>query len=264
MQQRLAVPTRCLSNALKPALREASRLQVAGVQLDVRQEVAPTEMGPTAIRHFRKTLEELNLKVASGAFPLRQAIYDAQWLERRLDAIRQAMTFCFQLGTDVLTVRPGRLPDPDTRHDEWKVLTEILNELTRFGNHSGVTLCLSLSFESPERVRRLLQEVQEGPLGINFDPLNLIGSGQDPSSMFRDFHADIKHIRARDGLRNIDDEVEETPLGLGAVDWTELVALLHEADYRGWIVLDRTAGENRARDLEAGLTYFRQLMPFRQ
>jgi sugar phosphate isomerase/epimerase len=243
-------------------LREASNLQVSGIQLDVRQEVSPQEMGATAIRHFRKTLQELNLEVASGAFPLRQTIYDAQWLERRLEAIRQAMTFCFQLGTDVLTVRPGRLPDPETKHDEWKVLTEILNDLTRFGNHSGVTLCLSLSFEFPERVRRLLQEVQEGPLGINFDPLNLIGAERDPSSIFRDFHADIKHIRARDGLRNVDDEVEETPLGLGSVDWTELVALLHEADFRGWIVLDRTSGENRARDLAAGLSYLRQLFPF--
>lgn len=237
-------------------------MQVAGVQLDVRQEVSADEMGTTAIRHFRNSLDEMNLKVASGAFPLRQAIYDPQWLERRLEAIRKAMTFCFQLGTDVLTVRPGRLPDPETKHDEWKVLTEILNELTRFGNHSGVTLCLSLSFEFPNRVRQLQQEVQEGPLGINFDPLNLLGAEQNPSAIFRDFHAGIKHIRARDGLRNIDEEVEETPLGQGSVDWMELVALLHEADYRGWMVLDRTSGENRARDLASGLAYLRQFMPF--
>ena len=262
MNLRLALPTRCLANSLKPALREASRLQVAGVQLDVRQEVSPEQMGDTAIRHFCKTLQEMNLQVASGAFPLRQPIYDPQWLERRLDAIRKAMTFCFQLGTDVLTVRPGRLPDPETKHDEWKVLTEILNELTRFGNHAGVTLCLSLSFEFPERVRQLFEEVQEGPLGINFDPLNLIGAEQDPSSMFREFHAEIKHLRARDGLRNIDEEVEETPLGRGAVDWTELAALLFEADFRGWVLLDRTSGENRARDLASGLSYFRQLLPF--
>lgn len=262
MSLRFALPTRCLSASLKTALREASKLQVSGIQLDVRREVSPEEMGATAVRHFRKMLDELNLEVASGAFPLRQAIYDAQWLERRLEAIRQAMTFCFQLGTGVLTVRPGRLPDPEAKHDEWKVLTEILNDLTRFGNQAGVTLCLSLSFEFPERVRQLLQEVQEGPLAINFDPLNLIGAERDPSAIFREFHADIKHIRARDGLRNIDDEVEETPLGLGSVDWTELIALLHEADFRGWIVLDRTSGENRARDLASGLEYLRKLLPF--
>lgn len=262
MNFQYSVPTRCLSSNLKQALLSASRMHVAGIQLDVRQEIAPEQMGKTAIRDFRNRLEELNLKVASAAFPMRQAIYDPQWLERRLETLRSAMMFTYQLGSNILTVRPGRLPNAEERPEEWQVLVEILNELATFGNHSGVTLCLSLSMEFPKRVRQLFQAVTEGPLGINFDPINVLAGDQNVAEMFREFHPQVRHIRARDGLRNIDDEVEEYPIGMGAVDWMELLALLHEADYEGWILIDRTSGEDRARDLSTGLSYLQQLLPF--
>lgn len=264
MIDRYALPTRCLSSNLKQSLHSASRLQVSGVQLDVRQEIAPDQMGASAIRDFRNRLEELNLKVASGAFPLRQAIYESQSLEKRLEAIRAAMTFCYQLGTDILTVRPGPIPDPEQHPEEWQLLIDVLNELTRFGNHSGVTLCLSLSLEVPERVKSLMESVQEGMLGINYDPLSVLGTSQPQAEIFREYHQVIRHIRARDGIRNIEGEVEEVPLGRGAVDWAELLALLQESDYSGWIVLDRAmgAGADQTRDLQQGLLYLRQLMPF--
>jgi len=262
MSFQYAVPTRCLSQNIKQALLSASRMQVSGIQLDVRQELSAEELGPTGIRDFLNKLGELNLKVASGAFPMRQAIYDPQWLERRLETIRSAMAFCYQLGTDVMTIRPGRLPDPEHRPHEWQVLCEILNDLAGFGNHAGVTLCLSLSMEFPDRARKLLSAVTAGPLGVFFDPLNVMSSEGDLSEIFRLFHQEVKHVRARDGIRNIDDEIEEQPLGMGGVDWPQFLALLHEADYQNWIVLDRTSGEDRQRDLTLGLSYLRQLMPF--
>jgi len=262
MSSQYALPTRCLSSNLKQAIISAARFQVAGVQVDVRQELSPDKMGATAIRDFRNRLQEMNLKVASGAFPMRQAIYEPQWLEQRLEALRSAMTFCYQLGTDVLTVRTGRLPDPENRSGEWQVLCEVLNEMARLGNHTGVTLCLSLSMESPERVRQLLKTVTEGQLGLNFDPLTVMAADHDLSVLFRDFHAEIKHVRARDGIRDINHEIEECPLGMGGVDWPQFLGLLQEADYRGWIVIDRTSGDDKVRDLSTGLSYLRQLLPF--
>jgi sugar phosphate isomerase/epimerase len=116
--------------------------------------------------------------------------------------------------------------------------------------------------EFPARVRQLLQAVIEGPLGINFDPLNVMVSENGLNEVVREFHAEIKHVRARDGIRNVDDEVEECPLGMGGVDWPLFLGLLHEADYRNWIVLDRTSGDDRIRDLSVGLSYLRELSPF--
>jgi len=262
MKLRYALPTRCLSTNLKQALLSATRLEVDGVQIDVRQELPADEMGATAIRDFRNRLREMNLSIASTAFPMRQALHTPEWIEQRLNSIRTAMTFSYQLGTDVLTLRPGTLPNPEEQPDQWQIFCEILNDLAGFGNHSGVTLCLSLSMEYPQRVRQLFESVSAGPLGLNFDPVNVLAAERNVSETFREFHREIRHIRARDGLRNIDEEIEEYPIGMGAVDWTELLALLHEADYQNWIVLDRTAGENRLRDLSAGLAYLRQLLPF--
>ncbi|HUG18428.1 MAG TPA: sugar phosphate isomerase/epimerase family protein [Planctomycetaceae bacterium] len=262
MKFRYALPARCFSRDLKQAFRDIAALQVEGIQLDLRNELRPGELGESGVKQFLKQLEEQNLRVASTAFPLRKPLAEPELLDARLEAIRAAMAFTFQLKTPILTLRPGTLPDPESAPEQWELLCDVLNDLTRFGNHIGTTLCLSLSFEFPARVRRLFADVTAGPLGINFDPLNAVGGPQSPGESFREFHRVIQHVRARDGLSDQDGTIEETVLGRGEVDWTELIALLQEASYSGWILLDRISGENAPRDLAYGLKYLKNLLPF--
>jgi sugar phosphate isomerase/epimerase len=262
MKFRYALPTRCFSQDLKQSIREIAAMRVEGVQLDLRNELRPNELGASGVRQFLRQLGEQNLCVASTAFPLRKPLADSELLDARLDAIRAAMAFSYQLRCPLLTLRPGLLPDPETAPAQWEFLRDLLNDLAAFGDHTGTTLCLTISFESPARVRKLLSDVTAGPLGINFDPVNSLGKPQSPGESFREFHSWVRQFRARDGLSDQDGGVEETVLGRGEIDWAEMIALLHEANYSGWVLLDRVAGDNASRDLALGLKYLRNLLPF--
>ncbi len=262
MSLRLALPTRCFPGPLKATLRTFAEREIRGAQFDVGRELKPGEFGESGLRQFRHLLAEYGVAVASCAIPLRKPLHDEVELERRVDAIRSGMTLAYQLGTNILTARTGAIPDPESQPHEWQVLVDVLSDLTAYGNHVGITLCLTVAPNPPKRLRKLLETVVAGPLGLNFDPVVCRTAGSSPADVLREFHAAIGSIRARDAERDIDGEVEETDLGRGDVDWAELLALLHEIEYAGWIVLDRTSGDDKPSDLFRGVRYLRNLMPF--
>ncbi len=93
---------------LKKALHPAARRGCGGVKIDARREVRPSEMSGTALRQFRKLLEELDLRVSSVAFPTRRGYDDADDLEARIAATKAAMKFAYQIGARAVVGQVGR------------------------------------------------------------------------------------------------------------------------------------------------------------
>jgi sugar phosphate isomerase/epimerase len=86
-------------------------------------------------------------------------------------------------------------------------------------------------------------------------------SGRDAVAAFRELHEHVQHVTARDGVRDIEGSGQEVALGRGDVDWPELLALFTEADYRGWITVDRTQSDDATRDAERALQYLKNVTP---
>ena len=76
---------------------------------------------------------------------------------------------------------------------------------------------------------------------------------------FRTLHTHIVHVQARDGVRSLDGMTAETAVGEGMVDWTELLALLFEAGYRGWVTAVRNQGSDRGGDVERAIQYLKAI-----
>ena len=87
-------------------------------------------------------------------------------------------------------------------------------------------------------------------------------SGGQPVKSFRELYASVGYIRARDALRDMDGAGAEVAVGDGVVDWTELLPTLSEADYTGWICIERAGGDQRADDVRRGVEKIRQLISF--
>lgn len=62
-------------------------------------------------------------------------------------------------------------------------------------------------------------------------------------------------MQLRDGLKDFAGGGDEVPVGQGVVDWIELLALLSEADYRGWLTAVRTQGNDRAADMTRAIQH---------
>lgn len=257
-RSRIAVATSAFGQPIRPALQTASDMGAEGVQIDARVELKPSDLSATGRREFLHYLSELGLQTAAMSFIARRAYFDPDQLDARLAATRAAMDFTYELKARVLVARVGRVPDDDASR-EFQVLVEVLNDLARYGNRVGVTLAIAPSRDDPARLAALLEQVKDGPIGVSFDPAAFLMAGQDPVRAFRTLHQHIVQMQVRDALRDMDGGGREVPIGRGEVDWDEIAALIDEADYRGWLVVERTAGEDKIRDVSRAVQFLRQL-----
>jgi sugar phosphate isomerase/epimerase len=110
MPVRLAVATEDFGVELKSAIAEASSCEVSGLRLNARSEVRADESSETALRQIRQFVAERQMTIAGLYFPSRFALYDAEYLDRRIQSIRAAMSLVRKLGTTELIIRCGRIP----------------------------------------------------------------------------------------------------------------------------------------------------------
>ena len=75
----------------------------------------------------------------------------------------------------------------------------------------------------------------------------------------RTLHDRILHVQLRDAHAG-NDGAQEQPVGQGTVDWIEVLALLGEMDYRGWLTAIRTQGIDPARDLTRGIKWIQRIL----
>lgn len=253
MTLKFAVPTRCFEPPLKVAIARANDSGATGVQFDLRSEIRTADFTETARRQLRHHLTELGLQLASFTFTTRRPILAPEHLDARLAGIRNAMKFASEMQTRVLTVRIGSLPAQDSH--EFLTLSNILNDLARYGNHVGVTLAIIPSGDAPESLKHVLDQVTEGPMGVDFDPAAFVIGGHSVIESYRILYQLVVHFRARDAVRGFDGDPHEVSLGRGDVIWDELLITLQDASFAGWVTADRTTGDDKPGDLTRAISY---------
>ncbi|HIE97528.1 MAG: sugar phosphate isomerase/epimerase [Fuerstiella sp.] len=292
MSLRLAVATEDFAPSLKKAIGLAAACKVAGIRLNTRSEVPAVEATESSLRQVLLYVRERQLNVAGLSCPTRHALHDPEYLEPRIDIIRKSMSLARKLETSELLIRCGRIPDPDVESEavkaatvsvdeqanpfsfatpssaattspaaEFSLLCEILNDLAQHGNHVGCVLNLQLATYDLRLIKRLLSEVQTGPIGIVLDPATAVMTGANVTDTYRDLYQNVGYVRARDAVRDVDGAGVEIGIGDGVVDWVQLLPTLAEADYNGWICVERTGGDTRADDVRRGVSHLKTLIP---
>lgn len=256
---RRAVACHCLPSPIRRSIRSAVEMGASGIQFDVRQELRPTDLSDSGRRQLRHDLEIEGLTISSLSFPTRRSLYDPEQLEARVSGLKQALEFAYQLRVPIVVARVGAIPQ-DKDSADWKSLIDVLNDVARYANRIGATLAITPTRDTAADLSGLIGQVKDGLVGINFDPAVFAMCGQDAVAAFRELHKQVLHITGRDGVRDIDGTGQEVVLGRGDVDWPELLALLTEADYRGWITVDRSHSENVTRDAERALAYLKNVI----
>lgn len=256
---RLAVATRCFEVPFRESLPLSADCGAEGIQIDLRQELPPEALDQSGRRDFLHLLDELGLRVAATTFTLRRALTDEHELDRRIAALKQAMTRTFELKAQVLTCRIGRLPtDPESKPAQ--ILRDVLDDLARHANHVGVALAVTPVQDSAADLQQLLSAIQTGPLGVDFDPAQFALAGQKPDAALRTLHALVHHVQLRDAFSEIDGTAVETPVGQGSVPWLEILATLGEIEYAGWLTAIRTQGNDKAGDMGRAIKFVRRLL----
>jgi sugar phosphate isomerase/epimerase len=222
----------------KQALHAAADIGAEGVEIDGRTELRPAEMSRTAIRHLLKMMSDLNLRVAAIHFPTRRGYAELNDLERRIEATKQAMTMAYELGCAVVTNGLGPIP---AEHDQQRTtMIQALTDLGNFANKSGAWLAATAGLEDPKLLYDLIRSLPPMAIGVDFDPASMIINGHSTIEAMKLLGADVMHFRARDAVYDAGQgRGLEVQMGRGSVELTNLLAILEEHGYSGYITVDR-------------------------
>lgn len=248
-----------LAAPLRRGLDLAAQLGADGVELDLRSELPAAEVTQTAVRHFRKLLADQNLRLSAAAYPTRRGLADPQELDRRVRALQEAVRAAARLGARVLVIRAGRIPGEDEA-DACQTLTESLTAIAAVGDREGVVLALESGHESSAALAALLGGFPAGALGVDLHPARLLSQGHDPLEAAGAFGPRIAHVHAADAVHDFAERrVVEVELGRGAVDFPEIVGLLEQYGYQGWITIERRHAARPVEEIGDAVAFLRSL-----
>jgi L-ribulose-5-phosphate 3-epimerase len=258
---KIGVRLESLELPFRRALAEAQRMGGAGVQFDAVGDLSPDGLTQTGRREVRTRLKGHELDLAALGCPLRRGLGAVEAQQQRIEHVRKVMDLAYELGTRVVVVEAGPIPE-DPKSPEAGPLTEALLAIGQHGDRTGVTLALETGLESGETLARFLAALDTGGLGVNLDPANLLIHGFDPYEAARALHGRTVHVHAKDARKtSASREAQEVALGNGDIDWMQFLAVLEEVEYRGWLTLERESGDRKAADIAGGVAFLRRFIP---
>ncbi len=252
-----AVQLSGLRQPLRKALHTAASLGFQAVEIDARHELPPRTLSATGLRELRNLLDELNLRIAAIAFPTNRGYDAVDHLERRIEATKGAMKFAHDLGSRVVINQVGHVPEKPAG-PRWDQLVQVLTDLGNYGHHVGATLTAQTGSESGPDLARLIAALPPQALGVDLDPGSLIINGFSPAEAVAALGANVLHVHARDGVRDLArGRGLEVPLGRGSADFPALLGALEEHGYRGYVTVAREQSDDPLYELGAALSICR-------
>ena len=200
---------------------------------------------------------------------------DATWAANRI-AARQNAALASRLGIGLVTFHAGFLPpalreggDKDTDKERARLLAR-LEEIAGIFEDADVDVALETGQESAETLLQVLADL-ETPVGINFDPANMILYDMgNPVAALKHLAPFVRQIHIKDatptqtpGLWGT--EVTAGTGGAAGVDWARFFKVLSESGLCTTqacdLVVERESGEDRIADVRAAAALVRRLAP---
>jgi len=187
---------------------------------------------------------------------------DGDW-ERRFAKTTAVADLTRQLGVKQLSVHVGFVP-----HDEsdptCAVMVDRVRAVCDALGERGLTLLMETGQEEARALLAFMASVGRDNIGVNFDPANMILYGVgDPIEAVDLLEERIAHVHMKDAnasSRPGQDWGEEVVLGTGEADIPRIVSKLRASGYRGPLIIEREAGNQRLTDIRAAKDLLQSLL----
>lgn len=184
--------------------------------------------------------------------PLTLGLVPKEYRAERMKMFLQGAAVAERMGvTDVVT-HVGFLPEnPATT--EYQEIVVALRYIGKQLLARGQYFLFETGQETPITLKRTIEEVGTGNMGINLDPANLLLYGKgNPVDALDVFGEYVRGIHAKDGEYPTDGRHlgREKPLGEGRVNFPLFIAKLKELGYDGALTIEREiSGEKQIEDI---------------
>jgi inosose dehydratase len=230
---------------------------------------------------FPRKSEDLAAVIATHGLSLISGWYDGRCCEREVDAEMEAIRPHLQLlkdmgckhvvYADTSRGRHGAIWDPISRRptlsaEEWpgygRRLTQLAERMAEFGVAMAFHHHMGTIVESDAEVDLLMRHTGTA-VGLLFDTGHSIFAGGDPLTLLKRHAGRTVHVHCKDARRDILDRARREDMsfmasvmegiftvpGDGCIDYRPILAVLADAGYTGWLVVEAEQDPRKAHPL---------------
>ncbi|MBO5452474.1 MAG: sugar phosphate isomerase/epimerase [Clostridia bacterium] len=195
--------------------------------------------------------------------PLTLGLVPETYRYERSRELKKGSDFAKKINVLNIATHVGFIPEtPCTA--EYNSLVCCIRDIAQYVKNNGQYFLFETGQETPVTLRRIIEDVGTGNLGINLDPANLIMYGKanpvDALDIIGEF---VRDIHGKDGCypTNGRELGKETPLGEGKVNYPQFISRLREIGYDGAITIEREiSGEKQISDIKNAKEYLNSLI----
>ena len=184
------------------------------------------------------------IRVTGGIAP------DNTW-EQNWKDMQATAALAHGLGLKLVTFHAGFLPHDD-RDPGFRKMLRRLSEAAEIFRAADLTLGLETGQETAADLLHLLEKLNCPNVGVNFDPANmLLYDKGDPTAALQVLGRWLRQVHIKDARRTKVPGTwgEEVPAGTGEVDWRAFFQKLKDLNFKGDLVIEREAGQQRVEDI---------------
>jgi sugar phosphate isomerase/epimerase len=217
----------------------------------VEGDVAAWNLSPSGRRHLVRFAADLGLRFAAlGADLPGFRLTDPSSVDARVERTLKVLELASDINVPIVTASVGALIDPRTDEPSSLALAA-LGRIGEYADMRGRTYGIRPSYESGNRLVRILDELGCPAIKICLDPAAMVMTGVNPLASFEALADQIALFHARDGTVGTAERAgREVRLGEGEVDLVGVLAMLNAAQYAGAHIIRRTDSQSPVQDIQ--------------
>jgi len=253
----------------RTAIEKAAALGAQGIQMySTKGENSPENLTAAKRRELLDIVKSNGLRFSALCGDLGKGFGNAELNPELIEKSKRILDLAKELETDIVTTHIGVVPtDPSV--ERYAVMQEACFELSRYADSIGSHFAIETGPETSAVLKTFLDALGSTGVGVNLDPANLVMvTGDDPVQAVHNLKDYIVHTHAKDGvmLERTNPEFiyhvtpmpedmkgikffREVPLGEGSVPFVPYLKALEEIGYKGFLTIEREAGEDPSRDI---------------
>ena len=263
------------------AIRKAAAIGANGIQMySTSGENAPENLSAQARKDLLREVKDNGLVFSALCGDLGHGFGNAELNPQLIEKSKRIIDLAKELETDVVTTHIGVVPS-DPGHPRYKIMQEACFTLAAYADSVEAHFAIETGPETSLVLKNFLDSLNSTGVSVNLDPANLrMVTGDDPVQAVYNLRRYIVHTHAKDGnkLRDGNPEYiygvthpipvevqntryfEEVPLGTGSVDFPAYLAALEDIGYKGFLTIEREAGETPAKDIQIAYDFLKKTM----
>lgn len=264
----------------RTAILKAAALGADGIQMYcTKGENAPENLTPAKRRELLDFVKSNGLRFSAICGDLGRGFGHADRNPELIEKSKRILDLAKELETDIVTTHIGVVPE-DPTVERYGIMQDACGELARYADSVGAHFAIETGPERSAVLKKFLDGLHSTGVAVNLDPANLVMVvGDDPVEAVHNLKDYIVHTHAKDGImlqKTLPEYIygvtpkpediagikffREVPLGEGSVSFAPYLKALEEIGYRGFLTIEREAGDDPAADIGKAKDYLLNVM----